>query len=70
MEDEALAEQISLGYQQFANDELLEDNGDLVLNGYDNGGSFIFANWDNNDPPSDATQRPNKSNRKSGLVYK
>ncbi len=67
--NEDLAEQLSSEYQTFANENNLLVNGDLILNGYDNGGGFIFDNWSNNKPPESATQRPNKSSAKAGLVY-
>ena len=79
-EDEKLAERLSLGYKTFAEDNDLlggdcdVDNGagdplDLCLNGYFNGGGFIFDNWDKNNPPKDAIPRPNKSSAGAGLVY-
>ena len=59
-----------IGYQKFANDGLLEDNGDLILNEYNNDGGFIFANWDkNNQQTLDSNPTPNKSKGKSGLVH-
>jgi len=65
--DEVLAEKLAAGYRDFAtasNNNLLEDNGDLKINGYENGGGFIFGNWDNNTPPPGVEQRPKGDTKK------
>ncbi|MCB4411190.1 autotransporter domain-containing protein [Synechococcus sp. MU1611] len=69
-DDEKLAERLSDGYRSYAETKgLLDANGDLNLNGYDNGGGFIFGNWKGS-PPLLGTQRPdNDSTRGEGLMY-
>ena len=77
-DDEALAEELSGGYEDFAREaSLLDDDGNLALNGYDNGGGFIFGNWDMRNhadpkvpPPEGVDQRPmGSTNGKTGLIY-
>ena len=68
-EDEALAEQLSVGYKAFAKaNDLLTIDGDLVLNGYTNGGGFIFQNWAGRLAPA-GTQRPGDGGQNQGLLY-
>ena len=68
--DEELAEQLSAGYQDFADaNDLLTSDGDLMLNGYDNGGGFIFENWDPKSGGPSGTQRPGNGGSNQGLLY-
>ncbi|MCB4400469.1 autotransporter-associated beta strand repeat-containing protein, partial [Synechococcus sp. MU1625] len=68
-EDEDLAEQLSVGYKAFAEaGDLLTIDGDLILNGYTNGGGFIFNNWAGKFAPA-GTQRPGDGGQKQGLLY-
>ena len=77
-DDDALAEELSGGYEDFATEaSLLDGDGNLVLNGYDNGGGFIFGNWDMTKdadpkvpPPEGVNQRPIGSTKgDTGLIY-
>ena len=68
--DEELAKQLSAGYQDFADaNDLLNSDGDLMLNGYDNGGGFIFENWDPKSGGPSGTQRPGNGGSSQGLLY-
>ena len=65
--DSELAKSLSAQYEIFAGSSL-DANGNLELNGFLNGGGFIYDNWETT-PPAGAIQRPNDSSKSSGLSY-
>ena len=67
--DEKLAERLSDGYRSYADaNDLLDADGNLTLNGYYNGGGFIYASWSGTPPES--IQRPDNSSKSdNGLLY-
>ncbi len=67
-DDENLAERLSDGYRSYAEaNDLLDADGNLTLNGYFNGGGFIYDEWSGTPV---GIQRPdNYSTRDNGLLY-
>ena len=68
-DDEKLAEHLSDGYRSYADaNDLLDTDGNLTLNGYYNGGGFIYASWSGT--PPEGIQRPDNSSKSdNGLLY-
>ena len=66
--DEKLAERLSDGYRSYAEaNDLLDADGNLTLNGYFNGGGFIYDEWSGT--PVGIKRPDNYSKRDNGLLY-